>query len=199
MKRIIALIPFLVLLTGCANTMTGNQRAQLQADRVASASEPMLTLECSNGCQFDRLQLRDPRAVAALPQIRTPTNGWDFASTVLDTATAVAPWVAVTEISTDAIGALSDRQDNTTITNTNERGDTAGGDIVGGDQRGDTRGDVRGDVAGDTRGDVRGDVRRDTRGDVRGDTRGDVSGDTVGRDQIGGDQTKSDPTVGEQP
>ena len=192
--KVFIVISLALLLAGCANTMTGDQRAELQADRVASASEPMLTLECSSGCQFDKLELRDPRAVADLPQIRTPTNGWDLANSLVNAATSVAPWVAVTEISTDAIGALADRQDNTTITNTDERGDTAGGDIVGGNQRGDTRGDVRGDVAGDTRGDVRGDtsggdmVGGNQRGDVSGDTRGDVSGDTVGRDQIGGDR-----------
>ena len=190
MYKIILAISIIVLLTGCANTMTGDQRAQLQKDRIESANKAMLTLECSGGCNFDKLELRDPRAVAALPQIRTPTNAWDFASNLLNTATAVAPWVAVTEISTDAIGALADRQDNTTITRTNEtteRGDTAEGDIVGGNQRGDTQGDVRGDVAGDTRGDVRGDLRGDTRGD------------TAGRDQTGGDRATSDPTVVDQP
>ena len=187
-------VALLGLLAGCANTMTGDQRAQLQSDRVASASKPMLTLECASGCQFEKLELRDPRAVASLPAIQTPTNGWDLANTLVNAATSVAPWVAVTKISTDAVDALADREDNTTITRTNEtteRGDTAGGDIAGGDQRGDTRGDVRGDVAGDTRGDVR--------GDVSGDTRGDVRGDTAGRDQIGGDSSTSDPTVVTQP
>ena len=194
----------LTLLAGCANNMTAEQRAELQADRVASVSEPMLTLECSSGCQFDKLELRDPRAISSLPPLATPTNGWDFANQLLRTTTAVAPWVAVTKISTDAISELSDQESNTTITN--KRGDTAGGDVVGGDQSGDTRGDVagdtRGDVAGDTRGDVAGDTRGDvrgdtaggdivggdqsgdTRGDVAGDTRGDTRGDTAGRDQI---------------
>lgn len=182
MRKIIpiTIISMAVFLFGCTNTMTAEQRTDLQQKKVDSASQPMLTLECSNGCNFDKLELRDPSAVANLPAIRTPTNHWDFANKVLGSATAVAPWFAVTKISADAIGALEDRQDSTRITNTTtEQGDSAGGDIVGGDQRGDTRGDV----SGDTRGDVRGDVR----------------GDTVGNDQIGGDNSTSDPTVVDQP
>ena len=85
----------------------------------AMASQP--TIKCEQGCEYT-----DPnRNLSVFPK---ETNGWDFANKVLDTATTVSPWLAVTKIASDGIKSAGN---NTTNTDSNNQsgGNTTSGDV----------------------------------------------------------------------
>jgi len=86
----------------------------------AMASQP--TIKCTQGCEYT-----DPnRNLSKL--FPKQTNGWDFANKVLDTATTVSPWLAVTKIASDGI---KNAGNNTTNTDSNNEsgGNTTSGDV----------------------------------------------------------------------
>ena len=78
------------------------------------------TLTCTSGCEYT-----DPRRnlSAMFPK---ETNGWDFASQVLKTGVAIAPWAAVTKIAVDGLAASGNNTTNNDSYNSSGGNETNG-------------------------------------------------------------------------
>ena len=136
-----ATILLLTSLTGCAmspdEVALENKKLELM-EKIAL--QP--TVKCEHGCEYT-----DPQKNLNL--FPSKTNGWDFATTVLNTATEVSPWVAVTKIAVDGI---KNAGNNTTNTDSNNEtgGNTTSGDVDSSVTSGDviTSGDTTTETAG---------------------------------------------------
>jgi len=106
-----------IALAGCAGqeiTPTELHLAQMQM------SQKTLTVECPQGCQGLKVEYRDPRDTINLPH---RTNGWDFANNLVNKATGVAPWVAITKTAVQGFKAAGDNVSGSYNSDSSHTGD----------------------------------------------------------------------------
>lgn len=107
-------------LSGCASKPTINDK--LLDAQIAAAARPTFSLTCPpQGCTLGNLSYTDSRDRSS---IRMPTNGWDFAGTVVretgGLALGMSPWLAVGRIGVEGLrnaGHNSTSASTTTSTN----------------------------------------------------------------------------------
>ncbi len=124
MNTIKLLLPVLLLfaLSGCASKPSINDK--LLDAQIAAAARPTFSLTCPpQGCTLGNLSYTDARDRSG---IRMPTNGWDFAGTVVretgGLALGMSPWLAVGRIGVEGLrnaGHNSTSASSITTTSTN--------------------------------------------------------------------------------
>ncbi len=161
---VLAALAVAAILGGCATGgMTAEQRMAVYQQQIEAAKQPMVSVACPEdiGCNFTKLEVRDPRAAGSVRMPEAPTNGWDAAiasvGMLKSLGLSAIPVAGMYGLGKAGFDAVTDISGPTNIHNGDTvGGDQAGGDYAGGDYaQGDMAGgdQIGGDYAGDNIGD----------------------------------------------
>jgi len=120
MKKLILALG-LIALAGCSSNASKEKIAAQERIANKQIEQKTLTFSCTV-CENLIIEFNDPRREVNIPK---DTNGWDFANNLVNKATGIAPWIAVSNI---AVQGMKSAGDNVSGSNNSDSSYT--GDVI---------------------------------------------------------------------